>query len=231
MLFSNYLDNVPKFSEFADSLSIERCYQSMCHRLKSSSLACTGYAAFGQGQSLAQTKHQLHRNHNRIRWKSRHQAQMPNRRRQTHPKPAHQRTLMPISMNAVVLFFIVLLSHDQMTTVYGARSRDSFNSIYQSNNHSVNNSNASAAIDSNIVVENHLEDELPAIDFDYVANVTDDADFERFLSKMEYSNNRKLKRSTIYQNEFAVYIPSGVDTADSIAAKHGFSNMGQVSFV
>lgn len=34
--------------------------------------------------------------------------------------------------------------------------------------------------------------------------------------------------SAIYMNEFAVYIPRGVDYADSIAHKYGFSNMGQI---
>lgn len=40
---------------------------------------------------------------------------------------------------------------------------------------------------------------------------------------------RRPRRSPIYQNEFAVYIPSGAETADAVASKYGFSNMGQVS--
>lgn len=236
MLFSNYLDNVPKFSEFADSLSIERCYQSLCQRLNVSASACSTVAASGRGQCVTQTKHQLHHNQNRTRWKIRRQTQMPTRL--PHQKPAnHQRTFAPHSINAVVLFFIVLLSHDQMTTaVYGASSRDSSNSIYQSNNPSVNNvtkndlnASSSAAIDGNIVENHIIDDELPAADLDFVANITSEADFERFLSKIEYSRSHKSRPSTIYQNEFAVYIPSGIETADGIAAKHGFTNMGQVS--
>lgn len=39
----------------------------------------------------------------------------------------------------------------------------------------------------------------------------------------------RLRRSPIFQNEFAVYIPSGTDVADSLADKYGFSNLGQVS--
>lgn len=39
---------------------------------------------------------------------------------------------------------------------------------------------------------------------------------------------RRPRRSPIYQNEFAVYIPSGDAAADEVAAKHGFSNEGQV---
>lgn len=35
--------------------------------------------------------------------------------------------------------------------------------------------------------------------------------------------------SVIYQNEFAVFITEGVEVANQIATKHGFTNMGQVS--
>lgn len=38
----------------------------------------------------------------------------------------------------------------------------------------------------------------------------------------------RLRRSPIFQNEFAVYIPSGTDVADSLADKYGFSNLGQI---
>lgn len=225
MLFSNFLDNVPKFSEFADSLSIERCYQQP----KRSPCINTNRATFGQGQSITQTgAHSLHHNHGRTRWKDGcRQSTMP--KRLSHQKLAHQhqRTLTPHSISAVALFFIVLLSHDQSTTVNGARSRDSFNSIYQKssvNNITNNDLNASAAIDGNVVV-NSIADELPIIDFEFFNNVTmDDAEFERLLT-----DSRKSKRPAIYQNEFAVYIPSGADTADFVADKHGFSNMGQVS--
>lgn len=34
--------------------------------------------------------------------------------------------------------------------------------------------------------------------------------------------------SVIYQNEFAVFIPDGVEMANQIAEKHGFTNLGQV---
>lgn len=38
-----------------------------------------------------------------------------------------------------------------------------------------------------------------------------------------------LSRPAVYyQNEFAVFIPDGVERANIIAAKHGFTNMGQV---
>lgn len=35
--------------------------------------------------------------------------------------------------------------------------------------------------------------------------------------------------AVIYQNEFAVFIPGGVEVADIVAAKHGFTNTGKVS--
>lgn len=241
MLFSHFLDNVPiKFCEFAERVSVERCYQSMSQQLKSPT--SDQNATFDQGQNVVQAKHH---NHNRTRWKGNrphhnHQSNMMTTKR-PHQKIAHQqqRTLKPYTFNAVILFFILLLSHDQMTTVNGARSRDSFNSIYHNNN-SVNNiSNvdskasvemAAIAVDTNVV--NQIDDELPIIDFEYFSNVTDDAKFEKILSEIENGNNgggRKLKHRPIYQNEFAVYIPNGVNVADTVAAKHGFTNMGQVS--
>lgn len=35
--------------------------------------------------------------------------------------------------------------------------------------------------------------------------------------------------AVIYQNEFAVFIPGGIEVADIVAAKHGFTNTGKVS--
>uniref|UniRef100_A0A182QVN1 Peptidase S8 pro-domain domain-containing protein n=1 Tax=Anopheles farauti TaxID=69004 RepID=A0A182QVN1_9DIPT len=43
-------------------------------------------------------------------------------------------------------------------------------------------------------------------------------------AKPKHGNPRP---AAIYMNEFAVYIPRGVDVADSIAHKYGFSNLGQ----
>lgn len=227
MLFSNFLDNVPKFSEFVDSLSIGRCYYNMYHQLKS--LAGDNFATFGQSKCMTQAKHH---NQNRTRWKG-HQSDMPNRLPHQNITRQHQRTLTPHSTIAVFLFFIVLLSHDQMTTVNGAHSRDSLNSIYQNNN-SVNSITitdliASATIDTNVVKQ--IDDEMPIIDIENFSNVTNDVELGKFLSESEYSSGRKLKRQSIYQNEFAVYIPNGVAVADKVAAKHGFTNTGQVSSV
>lgn len=49
--------------------------------------------------------------------------------------------------------------------------------------------------------------------------------------KSRLHSTSRLRRTPIYQNEFAVYIPSGSETADSIAAKYGFTNAGQVSLL
>lgn len=39
------------------------------------------------------------------------------------------------------------------------------------------------------------------------------------------------RQQPIYQNQFAVYIPSGRDDADLVADKHGFVNLGQVTAI
>lgn len=258
MLFSNVLDNVPKFCAFDDSLSIEKCYRSMCKSMKS--LRSDSFSLFDQGHSSVTRRriissHRLCHQHNRIRRKisaemsidqQPHHNQLANKlhKRQTRstrttattktatattPSSSSSSLFTFPTINAFVLFFIVLLSHDQITTtaattVHDARSRDSFNSIYQRNNLSVNN----VAIDTDAVV-NQLDIELPIESF---INVTNDDEFERLLSsRSSSSSNNKLRRDPIYQNEFAVYIPDGVDVADRIAGKHGFSNMGQVSRV
>uniref|UniRef100_A0A182M4Y5 Peptidase S8 pro-domain domain-containing protein n=1 Tax=Anopheles culicifacies TaxID=139723 RepID=A0A182M4Y5_9DIPT len=50
------------------------------------------------------------------------------------------------------------------------------------------------------------------------------------LAAMEAAKPKRAnaRPAAIYMNEFAVYIPRGVDVADSIAHKYGFSNLGQV---
>lgn len=59
-----------------------------------------------------------------------------------------------------------------------------------------------------------------------IGDGNDDADI---YSHRNLHSRTRLKRSPIFQNEFAVYVPNGGDMADSIAGKYGFSNMGQVS--
>lgn len=45
----------------------------------------------------------------------------------------------------------------------------------------------------------------------------------------DQGRSARLRRTPIYQNEFAVYIPNGdEDTVNRIASKHGFTNMGQI---
>lgn len=50
-------------------------------------------------------------------------------------------------------------------------------------------------------------------------------------AKQEESQNKQQQHrpDPIFSNEFAVHIPHGGETADLIAAKHGFINRGQVS--
>lgn len=49
------------------------------------------------------------------------------------------------------------------------------------------------------------------------------------LSAKNYYSASLVKRTPIFQNEFAVYIPSGQEEANRVAAKYGFTNLGQVS--
>lgn len=39
---------------------------------------------------------------------------------------------------------------------------------------------------------------------------------------------RSRNNEPIYQNEFAVYIPKGSDSANAVASRYGFDNLGQV---
>lgn len=148
--------------------------------------------------------------------------------------PIRQRTLSPIQWNVISLLFIVLLSiNGQSQFVFGARSRDNFNSIYLNNNHSVNNQNGrdtDPAAETNAISYDDLEiidiDDLTVTD-PYLQNVTDGSVDD---SRTAYSSSRKLRRSPIYHNEFAVYVPYGANEADAVANRHGFTNAGQVSF-
>lgn len=63
-----------------------------------------------------------------------------------------------------------------------------------------------------------------------VNNANDDADDADTYASRNLHSRTRLRRSPIFQNEFAVYVPNGEEMADSIAGKYGFSNMGQVSF-
>lgn len=38
------------------------------------------------------------------------------------------------------------------------------------------------------------------------------------------------RQPLIFQNQWAVHIPSGQDAADEVASTHGFTNLGQVKF-
>jgi hypothetical protein len=65
----------------------------------------------------------------------------------------------------------------------------------------------------------------------YYDNSTLD-DYAPWLTLTNHIDERPTVTSrpaVIYQNEFAVFVPGGIAVADEIAAKHGFTNMGQVS--
>lgn len=58
----------------------------------------------------------------------------------------------------------------------------------------------------------------------------DDSDIVPFLidDANRLDDRPSSRPSVIYQNEFAVFIPGGIERANRIAEKHGFTNMGQV---
>lgn len=67
---------------------------------------------------------------------------------------------------------------------------------------------------------------------DNYTTVLDDAsDILPFLDDVDNLPNvtASSRPQVIYQNEFAVHIFGGIEKANVIAAKHGFTNMGQVS--
>lgn len=151
-----------------------------------------------------------------------------NRRTMGARQQQHHRPLSVHTSNAfktVILFFIILLSNGQITSVLGTHSRDSPNSIYR-NNHNVNNVNniesyAGTAIDN----VTDTEFGLSIVDID-------DSIYDTFSGNntngINNESERRSRRSPVYHNEFAVYIPNGAAIADSVADKHGFTNMGQV---
>lgn len=64
-----------------------------------------------------------------------------------------------------------------------------------------------------------------------VYDVEDDDGAEYYRNSPPAANtNGRLKRTPIYHNEFAVYIPGGGEMADTLAHKYGYVNMGQVRY-
>jgi hypothetical protein len=65
----------------------------------------------------------------------------------------------------------------------------------------------------------------------YTTVLEDASDILPFLDDADLPNVTASSRpQIIYQNEFAVHIFGGVERANEIAEKHGFTNMGQVSW-
>lgn len=62
----------------------------------------------------------------------------------------------------------------------------------------------------------------------------DDFDDDDLLMQSLYFKDSEISyrgSKAVYQNEFVVYVPSGMGMANEIAEKHGFNNMGQVGLI
>lgn len=88
------------------------------------------------------------------------------------------------------------------------------------NNESYNKFNNSILVGGNSVYDilNDFSEIIRSSD-----NYNDDEYFESF--------SKHKPKPTIYLNEFAVHIPAGEAMADQVARSHGFTNMGQVSYL
>lgn len=247
MLLSNFLEYIQCPNQLLNLLSIKKCAQNLYQ---------TSLSAGTQSNNQEQLHNYLYHNH-RIRQKSnsRHCDKMTksdtnNGKRQkvmastttkalpqtssspslsSLPSPLSIFSPMPLHSSyaaiSMIIFFIVML-HCQIAN--GALSRDSYNSIY--NNISINNviTVTNNTADAVVTVTDDGTDPVIVVDMNNNSehnNATDDVYTNRYLF-----SRSKLRSSPIFQNEFAVYVPNGIDVADSIASKHGFSNMGQVSF-
>lgn len=63
-------------------------------------------------------------------------------------------------------------------------------------------------------------------------DVINDSDIPlSFFDDNHIGNETSMRPQVIYQNEFAVHIFGGIEKANEIAKKHGFTNMGQVSLL
>lgn len=145
-------------------------------------------------------------------------------------------SIMPLHSSSFIVAIIYFLATIHCSTVNGASTRDiySSNSVYNNTN-SINNvitANATTTTTSSnrgvdsprvFILNDNLVSE--AVDVPIDINITSKDKYESEY----YSSRSNVRRTPIYQNEFAVFIPSGIDLADSIATKHGFTNMGQVS--
>ena len=106
----------------------------------------------------------------------------------------------------VSILFVLCL---QLNHVNGA-----LNLINNKNNNNNNNSN------------NNVNNTI-LYDINNDISVSDNYLYENNNDNSQHLN--KNRPQPIYLNEFAVYIPNGVDAANDIAHKYGFTNLGQVS--
>lgn len=69
---------------------------------------------------------------------------------------------------------------------------------------------------------------LPYLAEDAVEGEATAKERQQYVQQLEMNFAKLKRRIPIYQNEFAVHIPTGAEVADRIAHKYGFQNMGQV---
>lgn len=143
-------------------------------------------------------------------------------------------TSMPLHSSSFIVAIVIFIVTIHGTTVNGASTRDSYSNSVYNNNTSINNvitANVTSFGDvespRSFILADNLDSETVNVPNDINATSNDNND--QYEYKHVYNSRSRLRKTPIYQNEFAVYIPNGIDVADSIAAKHSFTNMGQVS--
>ena len=148
------------------------------------------------------------------------------------------RTTGSVLMVMWVAFAITLLVRHCDATPTGSASPAGSSDIsgHGSSTQSHQGGSSGPSLHSNLVAVNFSsvgsadQPPLPYLELqDPVEGVATAKERAMYVQQLE-SNFAKLKRRLpIYQNEFAVHIPSGPEAADRIAHKYGFENMGQVS--
>lgn len=80
---------------------------------------------------------------------------------------------------------------------------------------------------------NHNSNSINSVNYsrDNYTTLLAESDYLPFLDEIDFNEtlSKSPRPQVIYQNEFAVHIFGGNEKATEIAAKHGFTNLGQVS--
>uniref|UniRef100_W4VRF9 furin n=1 Tax=Corethrella appendiculata TaxID=1370023 RepID=W4VRF9_9DIPT len=124
--------------------------------------------------------------------------------------------LLLISLN-----FLLCLHNNN---VYGALINNS--NITNNNNNLINNEN----IKTNLNLINDIDNlnnyiSVNNSNYNNIANENNASDDD---VEIHHINPNRIKSTPIYLNEFAVYIPNGLDVANILAEKYGFTNLGQI---